>query len=111
MTPGQMIRKAREALGWRVERLAVEVDVSRDTITQIELDHRLPRWELMVRIAQALDLSLDELASAKPPPAAKETRSHFRQSQTKAKAKRRRAGGNRPLPEPAPSLHKHAAGF
>lgn len=62
MALSERMKAAREQRGWTREKLAVEADVSYSTIVRMELG-RAPRWEHMVKIARALELSLDDLGA------------------------------------------------
>lgn len=58
-----LIKNAREKLGWSQQQLSDESGVSRDTIANIER-RRQKRvyFDTLARLAQALGLSLDEMA-------------------------------------------------
>ena len=51
---------ARKAKGWSQEKLAREIEMSRETVAQIEKGNA-PRVETALKIARALGKSLDEL--------------------------------------------------
>ena len=61
LTIGNAIRKAREARGYSRERLARKAGISQITILQWEHGMFSPTVELLWRVADALDISLDEL--------------------------------------------------
>jgi ribosome-binding protein aMBF1 (putative translation factor) len=61
-TFGQRIRSAREAKGESQVSLAAAAGISQGYLSQIETDDREPTFSIAVRLARALDLSLDELA-------------------------------------------------
>lgn len=62
-TLGQRIRAAREALGQSQVNLAMVAGISQGYLSQLEQDEREPTISIAARIACALKLSLDELAS------------------------------------------------
>jgi len=62
-TLGQRIRAAREALGQSQVSLAKVAGISQGYLSQLEQDEREPTISIAARIARALKLSLDELAS------------------------------------------------
>ncbi len=64
LTLGQRIRTAREARGESQVSLAEAAKISQGYLSQIEQDEREPSLSIAARIARALDISLDELASA-----------------------------------------------
>ena len=62
-TLGQRIRAAREALGESQVNLAAAAGISQGYLSQLETDEREPTLSIAGRLAQALGISLDELAS------------------------------------------------
>ena len=62
-TLGQRLRMAREALGESQVNLAVAAEISQGYLSQIETDEREPTFSIAVRLARALGISLDELAT------------------------------------------------
>lgn len=62
-TLGQRIRTAREALGESQVNLAAAAGISQGYLSQLETDEREPTLSIAARLAQALGISLDELAS------------------------------------------------
>ena len=60
---GQRIRAAREALGESQVNLATAAGISQGYLSQLETDEREPTLSIAARLAQALNMSLDELAS------------------------------------------------
>ena len=62
MEVGRNIRSLREERGWSREKLAGEAGVSFHTVYRSEEQGRTPRLEQLVRIADALEVSLDRLA-------------------------------------------------
>ena len=60
-TLGQRIRAAREALGESQVNLAA--GISQGYLSQLETDEREPTLSIAARLANALNISLDELAS------------------------------------------------
>lgn len=63
-TLGQRLRLAREALGKSQVNLAASAEISQGYLSQIETDEREPTFSIAVRLARALGLSLDELATS-----------------------------------------------
>ncbi|MEZ6032900.1 MAG: helix-turn-helix transcriptional regulator [Planctomycetaceae bacterium] len=61
-TFGQRIRSARESKGEFQVSLAAGAGISQGYLSQIEADDREPTFSIAVRLARALDISLDELA-------------------------------------------------
>ena len=61
MNIGESIRKAREDRGYSRERLARKAGISQITIFQWEHGKFSPTIELLWRVADALNISLDEL--------------------------------------------------
>ncbi len=62
-TLGQRIRAAREAIGESQVNVAASAGISQGYLSQLEQDEREPTLSIAARLAQALDVSLDELAS------------------------------------------------
>jgi ribosome-binding protein aMBF1 (putative translation factor) len=62
-TLGQRIRAAREACGVSQVVVAEAAGISQGYLSQLEQDEREPALSIAVRLAQALGISLDELAS------------------------------------------------
>lgn len=62
-TLGQRIRTAREARGESQVNLAAAAGISQGYLSQLETDEREPTISIAARLAQALGVSLDELAS------------------------------------------------
>ena len=61
MTIGATVHELRQSKGLSRERLAVAADVSSSTIERLELEGRIPKLNLLRRIARALDVSVHEL--------------------------------------------------
>ena len=57
----QLLREAREAAGLSMNAVAQRAGVSHSTISRIESDQRNPSVELVVRIAEAIGVSLPDL--------------------------------------------------
>ena len=57
----QLLREAREAAGMSMNAVAQRAGVSHSTISRIECDQRNPSVELVVRIAEAIGVSLPDL--------------------------------------------------
>ena len=62
-TLGQRIRAAREARGESQVNLAASAGISQGYLSQLEQDEREPTLSIAARLARALHVSLDELAS------------------------------------------------
>ena len=62
-TLGQRIRAAREALGESQVNLAAAAGISQGYLSQLETDEREPTLSIAARLARALGITLDELAS------------------------------------------------
>ncbi len=62
-TLGQRIRAARESLGESQVNLAAAAGISQGYLSQLETDEREPTLSIAARLAKALHVSLDELAS------------------------------------------------
>jgi transcriptional regulator with XRE-family HTH domain len=60
---GQRLRAAREARGVSQVVVAEAAGISQGYLSQLEQDEREPALSITVRFAQALGISLDELAS------------------------------------------------
>ena len=60
-TVGDRIRQQRQKLGYTQERLATEADMSKGFLSEVETGTRNPSAEYLLRIANALHLSLDYL--------------------------------------------------
>jgi transcriptional regulator with XRE-family HTH domain len=61
---GKAVRQLREKQGLTQEALAHEAGVTTGTLSMIERGHSNPAWGTARRIAEALDISLAELARA-----------------------------------------------
>jgi putative transcriptional regulator len=66
-TLGDKIRAAREAHGWTQADLASRAGVAQAYLSYLEQDQREPSLSIAARIARALGLALDELASTLTP--------------------------------------------
>ncbi len=62
-TLGQRIRTAREALGASQVNVAAAAGISQGYLSQLEQDEREPALSIAARLAHALRISLDDLAS------------------------------------------------
>jgi len=62
-TLGQRLRSAREQLGQSQMNLAAAAGISQGYLSQLEQDEREPTLSIAARLAEALGVSLDDLAS------------------------------------------------
>jgi DNA-binding XRE family transcriptional regulator len=62
-TLGQRLRAAREARGESQAKVAAAAGISQGYLSQLETDEREPTLSIAARLARALDVSLDQLAS------------------------------------------------
>jgi HTH-type transcriptional regulator/antitoxin HipB len=60
---GQNIREARRARAWTQKELALKVGVESQTISNLERGVYQPSWKTLHSLAEALELSLEELLS------------------------------------------------
>ena len=63
MTTGQRIKKARKAAGMTQADLAKKLNIPFQSVSQWERDLRKPKYETLLRIADALSLNFSELIS------------------------------------------------
>ena len=63
LTLGQKLRSAREARQQTQVQLAAEAGISQGYLSQLEQDEREPTLSIAARLATALGVSLDELAT------------------------------------------------
>lgn len=64
MRLGELILVARECKGWSLRELEKRTGISNALLSQIETGHvKNPSWRNVVKIAKALDLKLNRLAS------------------------------------------------
>ncbi len=63
MSLGREIKKARIDKGWKQQDLQVATGLSQKYLSQIELDKVDPRFSIVKRIARALGVSIDRLAT------------------------------------------------
>ena len=63
MTTGQRIKKARKSAGMTQAELAKKLNIPFQSISQWERDIRKPKYETLLRIADALSLNFSELIS------------------------------------------------
>lgn len=61
---GSVLRQHRKRLGLRPERVAVELDLSVKSVTQWELNKRLPTLTQLSQLAHLFGVPIGELASA-----------------------------------------------
>ena len=69
LRPGTRVRQRREEVGLSREKLAFKANVSSSTVARLELSDKLPGSAALIRIAQTLGLSLDELTEMVAPQA------------------------------------------
>lgn len=65
-TVGERIRQQRQKLGFTQERLATDAAISKGFLSDVETGNRQPSAEYLLRIANALSLSLDFLMKGSP---------------------------------------------
>ncbi len=65
---GEAVRAARKAAGLTQQALASAVDVSRQTIISMETDDYAPSVYLALKVAAALDATVEELWGSTPEP-------------------------------------------
>lgn len=63
MTLGERIKANRRARGWTREQLAVRASVSGSTIGRIERGEHQPRASVIIALALALELPIEQLAA------------------------------------------------
>jgi transcriptional regulator with XRE-family HTH domain len=63
MTLGQRIRRLRQERGWSQAQLGLKLGAHQKQISGYERDVHVPSSELLIRIAEAFDVSLDYLVS------------------------------------------------
>jgi transcriptional regulator with XRE-family HTH domain len=63
MSLGREIKKARIDKGWKQQDLQAATGLSQKYLSQIELDKVDPRFSIVKRIARALGVSMDRLAT------------------------------------------------
>lgn len=63
MTLGERIKANRRARGWTREQLAVRASVSGSTIGRIERGEHTPRASVIIALALALELPVEQLAA------------------------------------------------
>lgn len=63
MTLGERIKANRRARGWTREQLAVRANLSGSTIGRIERGGHTPHASVIIALARALDLPVEQLAA------------------------------------------------
>ena len=58
---GPRVASLREARGWSREELARAADCTRAYVHAIETGRQVPRWDVVLRLADALSCSLEDL--------------------------------------------------
>jgi transcriptional regulator with XRE-family HTH domain len=58
---GKELRKARAAAGLTQEELAFKADVSRNYVSLLELDHKSPTVQMLLRICKALGVKASQV--------------------------------------------------
>ncbi|AZA48674.1 XRE family transcriptional regulator [Chryseobacterium carnipullorum] len=61
MSIGTKVRKYREAKNWSQEDLAMRLDTTQTTISNIESDKNIPNSLLLNKLAKELDINMNEL--------------------------------------------------
>lgn len=62
---GQRVRRTREALGLKQQDLAVEIGVTSQHISRIELDQGAPSVQTLLRLSRALGVTTDYLLTGR----------------------------------------------
>jgi len=65
-TLGQRIRRLRNERGYTQAELASKIGIIRELVSDYEREKIRPHYEMVIRIALALDISTDELLGVKP---------------------------------------------
>src|SRR6056297_1686691 len=65
-TLGQRIRRLRKERGYTQAELASKIGIIRELVSDYEREKIRPHYEMVIRIALALDISTDELLGVKP---------------------------------------------
>ena len=65
---GERIKQRRQTLGYTQDRLATEANISKGFLSDVETGTRNPSAEYLLRIGDALGVSLDYLMKGGPPP-------------------------------------------
>lgn len=68
-TLGKRISEGRERLGWTQKRLAEEAGISVTFLSELENEKRMPGADTLLRLADALQTSLDYLVKGRVDPA------------------------------------------
>ncbi|WP_027384752.1 helix-turn-helix domain-containing protein [Epilithonimonas caeni] len=63
MSLGTKVRRYREAKSWSQDDLAIRLDVTQGTISNIESDKSIPNSILLSKMAKELDVEMNELLS------------------------------------------------
>ena len=66
-TVGERIKQRRQALGYTQDRLATQAGISKGFLSDVETGTRNPSAEYLLRIGDALGISLDYLMKGGPP--------------------------------------------
>lgn len=66
MKIGESIRRLRRERGLTQEELALELDTAASTVSRIENDERTPSLDMLVRLAQSLQVSVGDLFAHVP---------------------------------------------
>ena len=112
MNLAKRVRDCRYVKGWGPDELASRAEISRTALYQIECGKtELPRAGTIRRIAQALDMSVDQLLG-EPRPQAPQLRAHVEEPDEQGLPDRgpddRPAHADRDEDEPLPSLIRRA---
>ena len=67
MSFGENLKALREQKGWTQKELASRLSLSAPSIIAYELEQKKPSYEMLLALADALNVSLDELCGRKPP--------------------------------------------
>lgn len=67
MSFGANLKALREQKGWTQKELASRLSLSAPSVIAYELEQKKPSYEMLLALADALNVSLDELCGRKPP--------------------------------------------
>jgi len=80
---GARVKELREAKGWTQTQLAGQAGLTLDGLSRIERANRMPSWETVVALAEALGVTCEAFTQ---PPAGREPSGRGRPAKPKAEA-------------------------